>query len=295
MRTPDILAELGSAAAAAARPVLIGFAAESGDPVARGREKLRRKRADMIVANDISRSRRRLRRRDQRGDADHGARGDETFRLGPKTELAAAILDRAEQLLEVAITCAHELTPPYPRVDVVRFSFVVDRSQLADHLRFFQELGVTGVSTDARWRAARAPPTAPPAEARSAAASNPEARSASARTQKREVASASNAAARSASASTRRARRFGLDSEEALRAIREDIGDCTRCKLHQLGRTQVVFGVGNPYGGPDVRRRGAGRGRRRSGHPVRRPRRPAAHEDHRGDRASRARTSTSPT
>ena len=33
---------------------------------------------------------------------------------------------------------------------------------------------------------------------------------------------------------------------EALAAIRADIGDCTRCKLHALGRTQIVFGVGNP-------------------------------------------------
>src|SRR4030095_4095799 len=33
---------------------------------------------------------------------------------------------------------------------------------------------------------------------------------------------------------------------EALAAVREDIGDCTRCKLHTLGRRQVVFGVGNP-------------------------------------------------
>ena len=39
----------------ARRPVLVGFAAESGDPVARGREKLARKGADLIVANDISR------------------------------------------------------------------------------------------------------------------------------------------------------------------------------------------------------------------------------------------------
>jgi uracil-DNA glycosylase family 4 len=31
-----------------------------------------------------------------------------------------------------------------------------------------------------------------------------------------------------------------------LRAIREDIGDCTRCALHKLGRTKIVFGVGNP-------------------------------------------------
>ena len=27
---------------------------------------------------------------------------------------------------------------------------------------------------------------------------------------------------------------------------RGDIGDCTRCKLHKLGRKQIVFGVGNP-------------------------------------------------
>ena len=32
----------------------------------------------------------------------------------------------------------------------------------------------------------------------------------------------------------------------ALAEIRADIGDCTRCKLHTLGRRQVVFGVGSP-------------------------------------------------
>ena len=36
------------------------------------------------------------------------------------------------------------------------------------------------------------------------------------------------------------------DSANALRIIREDLGDCTRCKLHKLGRKQIVFGVGNP-------------------------------------------------
>ena len=39
---------------------------------------------------------------------------------------------------------------------------------------------------------------------------------------------------------------FSKNAAAALVAIREDIGDCTRCKLHTLGRTQVVFGVGNP-------------------------------------------------
>jgi uracil-DNA glycosylase family 4 len=38
----------------------------------------------------------------------------------------------------------------------------------------------------------------------------------------------------------------GLDPAQALRLIREDIGDCTRCKLHLQGRKQIVFGVGNP-------------------------------------------------
>jgi DNA polymerase len=31
-----------------------------------------------------------------------------------------------------------------------------------------------------------------------------------------------------------------------LAIIRADIGECTRCKLHTLGRQQIVFGVGDP-------------------------------------------------
>src|ERR1700722_189430 len=38
----------------------------------------------------------------------------------------------------------------------------------------------------------------------------------------------------------------GSDPAEALRLIREDLGDCTRCRLHKQGRKQIVFGVGNP-------------------------------------------------
>jgi len=37
------------------------------------------------------------------------------------------------------------------------------------------------------------------------------------------------------------------DPAKALRLIREDIGDCTRCPLHKQGRKQIVFGVGNPH------------------------------------------------
>jgi phosphopantothenoylcysteine decarboxylase/phosphopantothenate--cysteine ligase len=105
VRTPDILAELGQRRDGAPRPVLIGFAAESGDPVARGREKLRRKHVDVIVANDITLP-------DAGFDSESnaativsadGPQFDEVFPLGPKTELASRILDRAERLLEAAV------------------------------------------------------------------------------------------------------------------------------------------------------------------------------------------------
>ena len=36
------------------------------------------------------------------------------------------------------------------------------------------------------------------------------------------------------------------DPTAALRIIRQDLGDCTRCRLHLQGRKQIVFGVGNP-------------------------------------------------
>ena len=36
------------------------------------------------------------------------------------------------------------------------------------------------------------------------------------------------------------------DPVRALKLIREDLGDCTRCALHKQGRKQIVFGVGNP-------------------------------------------------
>jgi phosphopantothenoylcysteine decarboxylase / phosphopantothenate---cysteine ligase len=101
VRTVDILAALGKARGVATRPVLVGFAAESGDPVARGREKLVRKRVDMIVANDISRS-------DAGFDSDSNAAtlitpdGAESFPLGSKAALASVILDRAGAMLQPA-------------------------------------------------------------------------------------------------------------------------------------------------------------------------------------------------
>jgi phosphopantothenoylcysteine decarboxylase/phosphopantothenate--cysteine ligase len=101
-RTPDILADLGRARGDRSTPVLIGFAAESGDPLARGRDKRASKRVDLIVANDISRT-------DAGFDSELnqatiiGDDSDEPFPLGAKSELASRILDRAERLLERVI------------------------------------------------------------------------------------------------------------------------------------------------------------------------------------------------
>lgn len=55
--TPDILAAVAAQRAAGAVPehlLVVGFAAESCDVLAHARDKLRRKRLDLIVANDIS-------------------------------------------------------------------------------------------------------------------------------------------------------------------------------------------------------------------------------------------------
>ena len=98
-RTPDILAALGRLPSrSAGRPVLVGFAAETADVVAKAREKRSRKGADLIVANDVSRS-------DGGFDADTNAVtiiGDTSEQVVPlqgKDLVAEAILDRVEQLV----------------------------------------------------------------------------------------------------------------------------------------------------------------------------------------------------
>jgi phosphopantothenoylcysteine decarboxylase/phosphopantothenate--cysteine ligase len=50
--TPDILAELGARRRGA--QVLVGFAAETGDPAAAAHRKLAQKRLDLVVANDVT-------------------------------------------------------------------------------------------------------------------------------------------------------------------------------------------------------------------------------------------------
>jgi DNA polymerase len=79
------------------------------------------------------------------------------------------------------------------------------RDQIAEHLKFFGELGATGFRRDATWSSRSERPKAQ--------SPKPEA---------------------------------NKDPALDLPSIREDIGDCTRCKLCTLGRKQIVFGVGNP-------------------------------------------------
>ena len=56
-RTRDILGELGKLPSRKqGLPVLVGFAAETTDVVAYAKSKLKEKAADLIVANDVSRS-----------------------------------------------------------------------------------------------------------------------------------------------------------------------------------------------------------------------------------------------
>jgi uracil-DNA glycosylase family 4 len=89
---------------------------------------------------------------------------------------------------------------------------------LAEHLRFFTELGITGISRDPAWRIRSASmSTEPPSPREPAMALAP------------------------------RAAAITLSAADTLAQLKAEIGPaCQRCKLHGLGRTQVVFGVGSP-------------------------------------------------
>ena len=90
-----------------------------------------------------------------------------------------------------------------------------DRDQIAAQLQYFSELGVAGVSRDKKWT-----------EREAAAVGAVESPHIDAKPDT--VAAPSPAG-----------------DVMSLPAIRADIGDCTRCKLH-AGRNQIVFGSGNP-------------------------------------------------
>lgn len=98
--TPDILlglktAELGSTGG----PVLVGFAAETRDVEASGREKLRRKGVQLLVANEVGREGTGFGSDTNRAAILAADGEDVAMREWTKRELAAAICDRLAKLL----------------------------------------------------------------------------------------------------------------------------------------------------------------------------------------------------
>jgi phosphopantothenoylcysteine decarboxylase / phosphopantothenate---cysteine ligase len=94
-RTKDILAALGKKKN---KPFLVGFAAETGDPVKSARQKLKIKRLDLIVANDISLP-------DAGFDVDTNrvhlvdSQASQEIELLSKDEVAERILDRVVKMM----------------------------------------------------------------------------------------------------------------------------------------------------------------------------------------------------
>jgi uracil-DNA glycosylase len=108
----------------------------------------------------------------------------------------------------------------------------MDRDQLTEHLRFAAELGVGGISREPQWR------TRTDSRVRMPEVFMPD------------PATGDNNKSGTSTTLVPAAQGSGgppLDAAGSLTQLRDFIGpDCSRCKLHQLGRTQVVFGVGNP-------------------------------------------------
>jgi phosphopantothenoylcysteine decarboxylase/phosphopantothenate--cysteine ligase len=97
-RTTDILAELGRRRADRSRPVLVGFAAQTGDAEAAAQRKLSAKRVDLIVANDVTAPGAGFDvETNQVTFVSHNA--VEPLPLMPKTVVASILLDRVEALL----------------------------------------------------------------------------------------------------------------------------------------------------------------------------------------------------
>lgn len=95
VRTPDILAALGQHKNGR---FLVGFAAETDDVEAHAREKLRRKGADLIVANDVSREGSGFASETNAATLLDAAGGRVVVAPTSKRELAERILDRVLEL-----------------------------------------------------------------------------------------------------------------------------------------------------------------------------------------------------
>ena len=94
--TPDILREV---AGSPGRPLLIGFAAETEEPVAEGARKLAAKGLDLLVANLVGREGTGFGAETNEAAILAADGADEPLRRWTKAELAAAICDRIAKLL----------------------------------------------------------------------------------------------------------------------------------------------------------------------------------------------------
>ena len=88
---------------------------------------------------------------------------------------------------------------------------------LREHLKYYRDLGVQGITTDPRWR-------------------------------ERATRTGGLPAIAEAKVETSATAGGGSETDQLtdLSTLREFIGDCTRCKLSGLGRRTVVFGTGDP-------------------------------------------------
>jgi uracil-DNA glycosylase family 4 len=135
--------------------------------------------------------------------------------------------------------------------------------QLEEQLKFYRDIGISDLGGSARVTAEAASGAGfalPPSQALGLSSLSPRA------SQEESVITTSNHAAATTEkpgpkaglfddipaggeAGNKRSRSYALPVLEArdasLEAIREDIGDCTRCKLHEQ-RKNIVFGEGNP-------------------------------------------------
>jgi phosphopantothenoylcysteine decarboxylase / phosphopantothenate---cysteine ligase len=95
--TSDVLATLGERRVPG--QILVGFAADQGEfGLERAREKLTRKKADLIVFNDVGRTDIGFESADNEVTLLDGS-GERTIAKAPKDAIAAAILDQVERLL----------------------------------------------------------------------------------------------------------------------------------------------------------------------------------------------------
>jgi phosphopantothenoylcysteine decarboxylase/phosphopantothenate--cysteine ligase len=100
VRTADILEAVAENRGRSGRPrVVVGFAAETQDLLANARDKLGRKRMDMIVANDVSAADSGFEVETNRVTLLDASGGSEALPLMPKTAVAEAIIDRLSVLL----------------------------------------------------------------------------------------------------------------------------------------------------------------------------------------------------